>query len=80
MSRVALIDDHESVRLGLEAACARDGSQTVVFSGSTVVSYLEWRSAASAPPADVVRLGLRSTCSEVEVPGLLVTDAHADPH
>jgi DNA-binding NarL/FixJ family response regulator len=58
MSRVALIDDHESVRLGLEAACARDGSQTVVFSGSTVVSYLEWRSAASAPPADVVVLDL----------------------
>ncbi|MBT2476514.1 response regulator transcription factor [Microbacterium sp. ISL-103] len=58
MSRVALIDDHESVRLGLEAACARDGSQTVVFSGSTVVSYLEWRSATSAPPADVVVLDL----------------------
>lgn len=58
MSRVALIDDHESVRLGLEAACARDGEQSVVFSGSTVVSYLEWRAAASAPSADVVVLDL----------------------
>lgn len=58
MSRVALIDDHESVRLGLEAACARDGEQTVVFSGSTVVSYLEWRASTSAAPADVVVLDL----------------------
>ncbi|KQR47485.1 LuxR family transcriptional regulator [Microbacterium sp. Leaf161] len=58
MSRVALIDDHESVRLGLEAACARDGAQTVVFSGSTVVSYLEWRTATSSQPADVVVLDL----------------------
>lgn len=57
MSTVALIDDHESVRLGLEAACARD-SQTVVFSGSTVVSYLEWRKASTAAPADVVVLDL----------------------
>nr|WP_201470247.1 response regulator transcription factor [Microbacterium hydrocarbonoxydans] len=58
MSRVALIDDHESVRLGLEAACARDGEQSVVFSGSTVVSYLEWRLATSAASADVVVLDL----------------------
>lgn len=58
MSRVALIDDHESVRLGLEAACARDGSQTVIFSGSTVVSYLEWRAASASAPADVVVLDL----------------------
>lgn len=58
MSRVALIDDHESVRLGLEAACARDGSQTVVFSGSTVISYLDWRAASGAAPADVVVLDL----------------------
>lgn len=57
MSTVALIDDHESVRLGLEAACARDG-QTIVFSGSTVVSYLDWRSASGAAPADVVVLDL----------------------
>ncbi|WP_406245933.1 response regulator [Microbacterium sp. M] len=58
MSMVALIDDHESVRLGLEAACGRDGSQTVVFSGSTVGSYLEWRRTTGAPPADVVVLDL----------------------
>ncbi|MFJ4255140.1 response regulator [Microbacterium sp. NPDC090003] len=57
MSTVALIDDHESVRLGLEAACARDG-QTVVFSGSTVVSYLDWRAASGAAPAEVVVLDL----------------------
>lgn len=57
MSTVALIDDHESVRLGLEAACARDG-QTIVFSGSTVVSYLDWRSASGAAPAEVVVLDL----------------------
>ncbi|GAA2949691.1 transcriptional regulator UhpA [Microbacterium luteolum] len=57
MSTVALIDDHESVRLGLEAACARD-AQNVVFSGSTVGSYLEWRRATGAPPADVVVLDL----------------------
>ncbi|MCI1019409.1 response regulator transcription factor [Microbacterium sp. C5A9] len=58
MSRVALIDDHESVRLGLEAACARDGEQSVIFSGSTVVSYLEWRAATAASSADVVVLDL----------------------
>ena len=57
MSTVALIDDHESVRLGLEAACARDG-QTIVFSGSTVVSYLDWRAASGAAPADVIVLDL----------------------
>lgn len=58
MSRVALIDDHESVRLGLEAACARVGEQTVVFSGSTVASYLLWRKASGQAPADVVVLDL----------------------
>lgn len=58
MSRVALIDDHESVRLGLEAACERDGAGTVVFSGSTVGGYLEWRSASGEAPADVVVLDL----------------------
>ncbi|MFT4259970.1 response regulator [Microbacterium sp.] len=58
MSTVALIDDHESVRLGLEAACARDGEQTVVFSGSTVGSYLDWRREAGQAPADVVVLDL----------------------
>ncbi len=58
MSTVALIDDHESVRLGLEAACLRDGEQTVVFSGGTVKEYLAWRASADAPPADVVVLDL----------------------
>ena len=52
MTRVALIDDHESVRLGLEAACARAG-KIVVFSGPTVPEYVAWRSASGASPADV---------------------------
>jgi len=58
MTRVALIDDHESVRLGLEAACLRSGDQEVVFSGSTVADYLRWRAGSSAQPADVVVLDL----------------------
>ncbi len=59
MTRVALIDDHESVRLGLAAACARsETTKEVVFSGSTVTEYLDWRAFASAPPADVVVLDL----------------------
>lgn len=57
MTRVALIDDHESVRLGLEAACARVGDQ-VVFSGDTVTSYLVWRAGETHAPADVVVLDL----------------------
>ena len=58
MTRVALIDDHESVRLGLEAACERAATMDVVFSGSTVTEYLAWRVRNSAPPADVVVLDL----------------------
>jgi DNA-binding NarL/FixJ family response regulator len=58
MTRVALIDDHESVRLGLEAACTRGGGMTVVFSGETVAAYLDWRVFANAAPADVVVLDL----------------------
>lgn len=58
MTRVALIDDHESVRLGLDAACVRDGTIEVVFSGSTVTSYLEWRAANGTAPADVAVLDL----------------------
>lgn len=58
MTRVALIDDHESVRLGLEAACARSGTEKVVFSGSTVGAYLDWRAFSASPPADVVVLDL----------------------
>ncbi|MGZ0711452.1 response regulator (plasmid) [Coraliomargarita sp. W4R53] len=58
MTRVALIDDHESVRLGLEAACARGGTERVVFSGSSVAEYLRWRLGNDASPADVVVLDL----------------------
>lgn len=58
MSRVALIDDHESVRLGLELACEREGEQSVVFSGSGVGAYLDWRRVTASPPADVVVLDL----------------------
>lgn len=58
MSRVALIDDHESVRLGLELAWERANGGNVVFSGSTVGSYLSWRSSTGAASADVVVLDL----------------------
>ena len=60
MTRVALIDDHESVRLGLEAAIAREESMVVAFSGSTVTEYLVWRgeSTRAQAPADVVVLDL----------------------
>lgn len=58
MTRVALIDDHESVRLGVEAACVTDGGPEVVFSGSTVTEYVRWRRATNAPPVDVVVLDL----------------------
>lgn len=58
MTRIAFIDDHESVRLGLEAACARAESKEVVFSGSTVTSYLDWRAFSKSAPADVVVLDL----------------------
>jgi len=58
MTRVALIDDHESVRLGLEAALARTEATEVVFSGANVASYLSWRKSAAASPADVVVLDL----------------------
>ncbi|MFB9645776.1 DNA-binding response regulator, partial [Microbacterium terregens] len=57
MTRVALIDDHESVRLGLEAACAR-ADKEVVFSGSNVNDYLSWRALSRSLPADVVVLDL----------------------
>nr|WP_274637808.1 response regulator transcription factor [Microbacterium bovistercoris] len=58
MTDVALIDDHESVRLGLEAACARADEMDVVFSGSSVTAYLEWRALSGSRPADVVVLDL----------------------
>ena len=58
MTRVALIDDHESVRLGLAAACARAETKTVVFSGSTVTEYLSLRASTRQAPADGVVLDL----------------------
>lgn len=58
MTRVAFIDDHESVRLGVHAACERSGQAEVVFGGATVASYLTWRRARGAMPADVVLLDL----------------------
>ncbi|GAA4060455.1 response regulator transcription factor [Microbacterium laevaniformans] len=58
MTRVALIDDHESVRLGLEAACARAVTKEVVFSGSSVRAYLEWRRRSGSAPVDIVVLDL----------------------
>ncbi|MDE0547338.1 response regulator transcription factor [Microbacterium sp. C7(2022)] len=58
MTRIALIDDHESVRLGLEAACARSDGKQVVFSGSSVIEYLRWRRTGGGAPADVVVLDL----------------------
>ncbi|WP_309069823.1 response regulator transcription factor [Microbacterium sp.] len=57
MTRVALIDDHESVRLGLVAALERDGEE-VVFAGASVAAYRAWRTGTGAPPADVVLLDL----------------------
>ena len=59
MIRVALIDDHESVRLGLEAACSRTGHLRVVFSGESVAAYLDWRTLTQENPADVVVLDVR---------------------
>lgn len=58
MTRVALIDDHESVRLGLEAACLRTGGLSVVFSGTSVQGYLAWRRSSGGQPVDVVVLDL----------------------
>ena len=57
MSSVALIDDHESVRLGLAAALER-ADFDVVFSGAGVAEYLEARGRTLAVPADVVLLDL----------------------
>lgn len=58
MTRAAFVDDHESVRLGVEAACARTGTTDVIFSGATVDAYLTWRAADGGAPADVVVLDL----------------------
>jgi len=57
MTRVALIDDHESVRLGLMAAIGRAGWE-VAHDCGTVSEYAAWRRATGAPAADVVLLDL----------------------
>ncbi|WP_221585439.1 response regulator transcription factor [Microbacterium sp. G2-8] len=57
MTTAALIDDHESVRLGLEAALARDGV-SVEFTGATVDEYARFRRDAGAAPVDIVLLDL----------------------
>jgi Response regulator containing a CheY-like receiver domain and an HTH DNA-binding domain len=57
MIRLALIDDHESVRLGLGAATSRAGGMQVVFSGATVRAFASWRSGA-VRDVDVVVLDL----------------------
>ncbi|MFT4233487.1 MAG: response regulator [Microbacterium sp.] len=57
MTRVALIDDHESVRLGLTAALNRADVE-VVFDGETVSAYLAWHAETRADPVDVVLLDL----------------------
>lgn len=55
MIRIALIDDHESVRLGLAAACERAGDIDVVASVPTVTHYLSER---HCPAPDVAVLDL----------------------
>ncbi|WP_295011674.1 response regulator transcription factor [uncultured Microbacterium sp.] len=57
MNSVALVDDHESVRLGL-AAALEQASFHVVFSGAGVPQYLEHRRASLPRPANVVVLDL----------------------
>lgn len=57
MIRVALIDDHESVRLGLVAAIRRAGWEAI-YAGASVADFLAWRQAEQAPAADVVLLDL----------------------
>lgn len=57
MIRVALIDDHESVRLGLAAAIRRAGWEAI-YAGASVADFLAWRQAEQAPAADVVLLDL----------------------
>ncbi|MBS1698414.1 MAG: response regulator transcription factor [Actinobacteria bacterium] len=57
MSSVALIDDHESVRLGLAAALERADFE-VVFTGAGVAEYLDVRARSGTVPAEVVVLDL----------------------
>ena len=58
MTRVALIDDHESVRLGLEAACSRAEHLHTAFSGASVSAYLDWRTFSQEAPVAVAVLDL----------------------
>ncbi|MFE2771588.1 response regulator [Microbacterium resistens] len=57
MSSVALIDDHESVRLGLTAALEAADFE-VLFTGAGVGEYLDARRRVGLVPADVVVLDL----------------------
>ncbi|WP_110588478.1 response regulator transcription factor [Microbacterium suaedae] len=57
MTTVALIDDHESVRLGLHSALDAHGF-VVMFSGATVMAYVRARRSRGQRPADVVLLDL----------------------
>ncbi|WP_156760928.1 response regulator transcription factor [Microbacterium karelineae] len=57
MTTVALIDDHESVRLGLHSALDGNGF-VVMFSGATVTEYVRARRARGQRPADIVLLDL----------------------
>ncbi|WP_067248781.1 response regulator transcription factor [Microbacterium resistens] len=57
MSSVALIDDHESVRLGLSAALEAADFE-VLFTGAGVGEYLDARRRIGLVPADVVVLDL----------------------
>ncbi|MBW1639951.1 MULTISPECIES: response regulator transcription factor [Microbacterium] len=57
MSSVALIDDHESVRLGLTAALEAADFE-VLFTGAGVGEYLDARRRIGLVPADVVVLDL----------------------
>ena len=58
MTRVAFIDDHESVRLGLEAACARAEARTSSSRAAPSPSTSTGGRSARQPPADVVVLDL----------------------
>lgn len=57
MATVGIIDDHESVRLGLQAACANAG-HTVPISVSSVEAFLRETRDSSGTPLDIVVLDL----------------------
>lgn len=74
MVRVAIIDDHESVRLGLTAACTAAGL-TVEHSVSTVTEYL---TASGTAPVDIVVLDL-SLGDGTDVTGNVMAVRHSGP-